>query len=183
MSGKVKSIVLVGPPGAGKSSVGRALAALLSWSFIDVDTLIEHKVAMTITEFFAQFGEAVFRAEETAVLEELLAQDVTACVVATGGGIIIKEGNFALLERIGTVICLKAEVDSLVGRLKGDRNRPLLASNTAGQDQDDRPLAAKLSQLVSNRKPYYGLAKIHIATDNLTPEQVAQQIQLRFGPT
>ena len=174
-----KSIMLVGPPGAGKTSVGGELAKLLGWSFIDVDAVIEQKVSMTVAQYFAEFGEPAFRKEERSALETLALERDQLRVIATGGGIMIAPGNFALMQSFGTVVCLKARVTSLANRLKGDRNRPLLAR----QEETAEALETKLETLLANRESVYELPEIAIATDALTPLQVAEKIVSLVGLT
>ncbi len=130
--------------GAGKSTVGRQLASRLSFAFMDTDHRIEQRTGADIPWIFDVEGEAGFRLRETSVLEELLG--VERYVVATGGGIVEREGNIALLAQLGLVIYLTASVDQLFARTGKDKKRPLL------QVPDPK---AKILALIEHRDPLY----------------------------
>src|SRR5581483_3263648 len=118
-------IALVGLSGTGKSSVGRRLAERLGWPLIDTDVLIERNAGRTIPQIFAQDGEAGFRDLEAAALREALSQP--PAVVATGGGIVLREQNRALLRAQARVVWLDASTGTLTARLAAhDEARPLL---------------------------------------------------------
>ena len=136
--------VLVGMPGAGKSSVGRQLARRLNVAFWDSDAVIEQRIGCTIREFFAQQGEAAFRDLEAEVIRELCMGD--DCVLATGGGSVLRPENRAVLHAHGTVMYLRASPDQLYRRLRNDTKRPLL--------QVADPLQA-LKDLYAVRDPLY----------------------------
>jgi shikimate kinase len=108
------NIVLVGPMGAGKSTVGRYLASRLSYSFVDTDHLIEERAGADIPWIFDVEGEAGFRARETSTLDSLLGID--RHIVATGGGIVIRPENHEKLKRLGKVVYLTASVEQLLAR-------------------------------------------------------------------
>ncbi|PRY95336.1 shikimate kinase [Hasllibacter halocynthiae] len=141
-------IVLVGLMGAGKSVVGRALAARLDLPFVDSDAAIEEAARMTVSEIFAQDGEAFFRARESEVLARLLAGPPG--ILATGGGVFASEANRAAIRDAGAVsVWLEGSVDLLWSRVRGKAHRPLL----------DRPDAkARLAALHAARAPSYALA-------------------------
>lgn len=136
--------VLVGMPGAGKSSVGRQLARRLNVAFWDSDAVIEQRIGCTIREFFDQQGEAAFRDLEAEVIRELCTGE--DCVLATGGGSVLRPENRAVLHANGTVMYLRASPDQLYRRLKNDTKRPLL--------QVADPLQA-LKDLYAVRDPLY----------------------------
>ena len=136
--------VLVGMPGAGKSSVGRQLARRLNVAFWDSDAVIEQRIGCTIREFFDQQGEAAFRDLEAEVIRELCTGE--DCVLATGGGSVLRPENRAVLHANGTVMYLRASPDQLYRRLKNDTKRPLL--------QVVDPLQA-LKDLYAVRDPLY----------------------------
>ena len=136
--------VLVGMPGAGKSSVGRQLARRLNVAFWDSDAVIEQRIGCTIREFFDREGEAAFRDLEAEVIRELCTGD--ACVLATGGGSVLRPENRAVLHAHGTVMYLRASPDQLHRRLRNDTKRPLL--------QVADPLQA-LKDLYAARDPLY----------------------------
>lgn len=138
-----RSVVLVGPMGSGKSSVGRALAQRLRMRHIDTDALVERRDGRSVPEIFAADGEAAFRALETAELRSAL--DASA-VIATGGGIVVTDENRRLLNESGAlVVWLDASIDALAERVGSGRGRPLLEGDVR------RALQAK----VAERAPGY----------------------------
>src|SRR5690554_2872722 len=122
-----QSIFLVGPMGAGKSTVGRFLAERLGYEFIDSDHEIEARTGVTIPMIFDIEGEAGFRQREMTVIDELTQRP--NIVLATGGGVVLAEDNRRALRSRGFVIYLRSSVESLVQRTKNDRNRPLLQTD------------------------------------------------------
>lgn len=139
-----KPVVLVGLPGSGKSTVGRQLARRLGLLFLDSDQVIEQRLGCSIRLFFEREGEAAFRDVEHAVLGELCTRP--RCVLATGGGIVLRDANRVLLQAGGNVVYLRSSPEELARRLRHDVQRPLL------QVQD--PLA-KLRELHAVRDPLY----------------------------
>jgi len=137
-------IVLIGMPGSGKSTAGRQLARRLSVPFFDSDAVLEARMGIPIREFFAQQGEAAFRDLEAEVIRELCMGD--DCVLATGGGSVLRPENRAVLHAHGTVMYLRASPDQLYRRLRNDTKRPLL--------QVADPLQA-LKDLYAVRDPLY----------------------------
>ena len=118
-------IFLVGPMGAGKSTIGKHLAAFLNRPFFDIDNEIEARTGADIQWIFDMEGEEGFRSRETRVLLELIDND-TSSVIATGGGIILRPENRAALQENGQVIYLSATKEQLYERTRKDKNRPLL---------------------------------------------------------
>lgn len=148
-------IVLIGPMGAGKSTLGAALAARLGLAFVDLDERIATAAGKSIPDIFAAEGEAGFRVRETRALAAALAGP--ACVLATGGGVVLAEANRDALRDGGLVVYLQVAADAQLRRVAGDRNRPLLAV--------DDP-AARLAELQARREPLYReLARITLDTD------------------
>ena len=140
-------VALVGMPGGGKSTVGRHLARRLHFSFVDTDDVIRQQVGCPIARFFEEEGEDRFRDIESNVLRVLLSQaSDQGRVIATGGGIVLREDNRRLLSSEAVPIYLRAGPEELFRRVRHDRRRPLL------QVQD--PLA-KLRDLFSMRDPLY----------------------------
>lgn len=120
-------IALVGLPGSGKSTIGQHLARQLGMAFVDVDTQIEAHLGCTIREYFATHGELAFRDAESLVLARCLESvPQKGCVLATGGGVVLREVNRRLLRQNSTVFYLHAAPAALARRLKGDRVRPLM---------------------------------------------------------
>lgn len=139
-----QSIFLVGPMGVGKTTIGRQLAQLLGYEFIDSDREIEQRTGASIPWIFDMEGEEGFRRREQAVIDELSARP--AIVLATGGGAVVKPENRALLKQRGIVVYLKADLDELLARTRNDKNRPLL------QTEDPR---GRLQSLLAQREPWY----------------------------
>ena len=165
-----QSLILVGPMGAGKSTIGKLLASILGLPFSDSDRVIEQKTGADIPWIFDVEGESGFRQRETSVLDELLQAD--PMVVATGGGIVMKDENRNLLKGDGVVVYLTASVDQLVERTHKDKKRPLL--------QVDDP-EAKIRELIALRDPLYReVADIIVQTDRRSPRAVAQEIADRY---
>ena len=155
----MKAIVLIGYMGSGKSTIGEKTARSLGIEFLDTDTLIEAQEGMTISELFAQKGEAYFRQKETQVIQDL-SEESKKMVLATGGGLPMKEENQALLKELGTVVYLKASVNTLVERLQEDTTRPLLREGD---------LRKKIETMLEVRNPVYEkVADIVLETDKKT---------------
>jgi shikimate kinase len=164
--GTVNKIALVGPMGAGKSTIGRLLANYLQMPFSDSDHVVEEKSGADIPWIFDVEGEEGFRDRETAALEDLL--DEGHIVVATGGGIVLREKNRQLLKQADAVIYLKADTERLVQRTMKDKKRPLL------QVDDPRQ---KILELLAQRDPLYREVSTHtVTTDSRSPKAIAQQI-------
>jgi len=138
-------IALVGMPGGGKSTVGRQLARQLGMRFIDTDSEIEARIGEPIRAFFDRAGEAAFRDLESEVLAEILTRE-GEFVLATGGGIVLREANRQMLRNAATVLYLRSTPEELFRRLRHDTQRPLL------QVRD--PLQ-KLRELYMQRNPLY----------------------------
>jgi shikimate kinase len=141
-----RSVVLVGMMGAGKSSVGRRLAARLGVPFIDADSEIEAAAGMTIPEIFARYGEPYFRAGEARVLARLL--DNGPQVLATGGGAVMDATTRALVAQKGVSIWLKADLDVLLRRTK--------------RRSGDRPLGEQIAALLPQREPFYAQSDLTV---------------------
>lgn len=167
-----RRIVLVGPMGAGKSTIGRQLARELGYDFLDSDRMIEERCGADIPWIFDVEGEDGFRQRESAILKEL--SEVEGSVLATGGGAVMKEENHDWLKRDAMVVYLKASLDQQVERTRKDRNRPLL--------QNDDPEGV-LRRLFAIRDPIYTrLADIIMPTDRKGPRLVVRQIINRLNP-
>lgn len=161
------NIILVGLMGAGKTSVGKALAHALNKRFLDSDQEIERVTGVRIPVIFEFEGEAGFRARESKMLLELV--ELENIVLATGGGAVLARENRALLPAKGTVIYLRAPVRSLIKRTRRDRNRPLL--------QVPDP-AAKLTALYEQRDPLYReIAHLVVDTGDQSVRVLAGQIE------
>jgi len=167
-----KRVVLVGPMGAGKSTIGRMLAKELGYRFLDSDRIIEERCGANIPWIFDVEGEDGFRQRETAMLDEL--SNEMGTVLATGGGAIMRAENRGLLKKKSVVIYLKTSIDQQVERTRKDRNRPLL--------QNDDPEGV-LRRLFAIRDPLYTeLADIIMFTDRKSPRLVVRQLVNRINP-
>jgi shikimate kinase len=160
-----RSVVLVGMMGAGKSSIGRRLAARLGLEFIDADAEIEKAHRMTIPEIFETYGEAYFRAGEARVIARLL--DGGPQVLATGGGAFMSAETRAAIRAKGVSLWLKADFDVLVRRIKRRSDRPML--KTADPE-------ATLQRLMDERYPVYAEADITIYSRDVAHEKIVEEI-------
>lgn len=142
---KPSIISLVGMPGGGKSTVGKQMARQIGVPFVDSDHEIEQRIGGSIKQFFEQHGEDAFRDIETQVIADLVARP-GPCVLATGGGVVLRERNRELLHGGTTVLYLRSTPEDLFRRLRHDTTRPLL--------QVKDPLA-KLRELHHQRDPLY----------------------------
>lgn len=160
------NIFLVGLMGAGKTTIGRALARTLDKRFVDSDHEIEARTGVSIPLIFEIEGEASFRQREADMIRELTEQ--SDIVLATGGGAILRAENRACLKERGTVIYLRASVNSILRRTSHDKNRPLL------QTADPRQ---RLEQLAQEREPYYlEVADLIVETGRPNVQSLVQTI-------
>src|SRR6266700_455412 len=160
-----RSLVLVGMMGAGKSSIGRRLAARLGVAFVDADAEIEKAAGMSIPDIFATRGEPEFRAGEARVIARLL--EGGPQVLATGGGAFMNADTRAAIGAKGISVWLKAEFDVLMRRIKRRHDRPLLKT--------DDP-AATLRELIDERYPVYGLADLTVQSREVPHDKIVHEI-------
>lgn len=161
-------IALIGLSGAGKSSVGRTLAAQLGWELVDIDILAERIAGRRIPQIFAEDGEQRFRDLESEAIRQALSSPFR--ILATGAGAILRAENRELLRKHALVIWLDAPTETLISRLRAhDEHRPLLA----GGDQ-----ATRLEALRATRTPLYiETAHIQIETAGSNHAEVAARIR------
>jgi len=163
---------IYGPPGSGKSTVGRRLADDLGRLFVDLDQQIEECAGMSIPEIFAGSGEADFRKLEYEMLEKVCSSSHPAGVVALGGGALLNAENRELAEQSGLVVCLRATIDTLLKRLERDHvQRPLLGGN----------IRQKLVDLLDAREQHYASFTRVLAVENVIPGELSRQIQIMSG--
>lgn len=163
---KVRNIFLIGPMGAGKSTIGRTLARELKLDFYDSDEVIEERAGADLSWIFDVEGDEGFRRREQKVIDELTQK--TNIVLATGGGVIITPENRNALAARGTVIYLRTSLQQQFERTKRDTKRPLLRT-------DD--LEGRLESLRDEREPFYEeLADVSFETDKLTVKAVTNNI-------
>lgn len=163
-------ILLIGPMGAGKSTLGLALAAQLGRTLLDVDAQIVAAAGKSIPAIFEQEGEAGFRERETQALRELI--NAPAAVIATGGGAVLREENRNAMRAAGIVVYLQVSPEIQLQRIAGDANRPLL--NT------DNP-AQRLAALQAEREPLYrSTAQLCFDTSTLDAQAAASALIARI---
>jgi len=184
-------IIIIGPPGAGKTEVGKELAKSLHWDFYDTDYLIENAMNMKISEIFFQYTETVFRQLENALTKNIReicektknsAQNLGGTVLSCGGGLPVAVENFDNLLSSGQVICLQASISTLAERVMRVKNRPLLNHNSfeSETDSSNRETQALLESLISKRKSVYAKAEHQIDTTNQSVEEVVKTIKTTF---
>lgn len=165
-----RHIVLVGLPGAGKTTVGKAVAEKLACPFVDVDAIIVRKTQMPVERFFAEFGEQKFRAVEKEAVAEALGHD--AAVVVPGGGWAAQAGNLDAVGANALVVYLKCMATTAAKRLQGAGEvRPLMS----GGDGDPYE---KMRNLLKEREAFYNRADAEVKTDMKTAPQVAEDVVL-----
>ena len=162
MSSARTNIVLIGFMGSGKSSIGRLVAARLGFQFVDTDAVLVEREGREIAEIFAREGEARFRDLESAVLASLSARD--RCVISTGGGVVLREENRALLHDLGFTVWLTASEDVIFQRVSRNTKRPLL------QTANPRETVA---QLLAARRPLYEAAAQFTVETSALPHAAA----------
>ena len=163
----MNNIILIGPMGAGKSTIGKLLAHSMNLPFFDSDKEIEHRTGATIPLIFEIEGEAGFRDREVAVIDELT--QTSGWVLATGGGAILRPENRAVFTERGFVVYLHATVQQQAERTAMDTQRPLLQTK-------DR--VGKLNELMTMREPLYReAADLIIETAGKSPKVVVDLIR------
>ena len=161
----VRSIVMIGLMGAGKTSIGKRLAVSLDMPFSDADQEIERAAGKTINDIFAENGEAYFRDGERRVIARLLAEGPK--VMATGGGAFMNAETRARIAEAGISIWLRADIDTLMMRVARRDNRPLLKAS------DPRGVMEKL---IRERYPVYALADVTVESRDVPHELIVEEI-------
>lgn len=165
------NLILIGPTGAGKTSIGRRLAERFSLDFVDADQAIVEHAGTSIADIFERGGESAFRAIEKRVLGQLLQRD--RLLLSSGGGAVLDADNRELMARRGFVVYLKVSVAEQLSRLARDRTRPLL-------QRPDREQV--LEQMARVRDPLYRqIADLSVTTDHLTPAEATAQVVVRLA--
>lgn len=163
-----KNIILIGMMGTGKSTVGRLVADSLGYTLIDLDTEIEKLDGRTIPEMFEADGESYFREAESAALRSVLLRK--GIVLASGGGAVLSSENCEAMKQGGWVVALTADAASIVERVRGDVNRPLLAG-----DVEER-----VGRILDERKDKYLFADVMLDTVGRSAEEVATDILTHY---
>jgi len=148
--------------GAGKTTVGRRLAKKLGWKFIDLDEEIERRDGRLVADIFKQEGESRFRDLERSCLKDLSSSRKT--VIALGGGAFIDPGNQELAESSGLTVWLKVSFTKMAGRVKIDGSRPNFTDTE------------KAERLYQGREPHYARARLHVSTDDGSPDSIVEEI-------
>lgn len=163
---KAQNIILIGPMGSGKSTIGNILAKKLNRNFQDSDQFIEKRTGVDIGRIFDIEGEIGFRDRESNALKELLSTN--SQVIATGGGSILRKQNQALLRSRGYIVFLDTTVNQQLQRLRRDKKRPLL--------QTENPRERLEALFVERRPIYLDLADLAVETDRKQARKLASQI-------
>ena len=161
-----KHVVLIGFMGTGKTSCGRTLATRLGCGLVDLDKYIEAKEGRSIPEIFAAEGEPYFRAKEREAVREVVQRKFA--VIATGGGTVKDEENLRKLKERGVLVCLTADVDTILARSARRGERPML------DGQEDRRKGVE--ELLASRQRMYERADFTIDTSILSPMQVTEEV-------
>jgi shikimate kinase len=166
MKERGNAIVLIGFMGAGKSSVGRTLARMTGLPRFDTDEMVVARFGLTIPKIFETYGEEKFRDAETEALRELAGKG--QAILVTGGGIVLREENCALLRELGAIVYLSADEETLFARISRRSTRPLLRTENP---------RATLKELVASRLPLYrGAADVEVDTSGLSHDEVARRL-------
>ncbi len=161
-----ENIVLIGFMGSGKSSIGRIVSKSIGFQFVDTDQLIVNRAGIEISDIFAGYGEEHFRLMETDAIASLA--HLNRCVIATGGGIVVKKHNHILLRDLGFVVCLTASEDILFERVSRTNKRPLLHT--------ENPRAALHDLFTARADLYAAAAHLTIDTSALSHEESAEKV-------
>lgn len=164
----MENIILTGYMGSGKTTIGRNVAKLKDYTFVDTDEMIVEQQYRSVNEIFAVDGEQAFRDMETALLRQLIAEKREHLVISTGGGMPLRAENRQLLSRLGKVVYLKASPETIYNRVKGDTTRPLL--------QCDNPMK-RIEEMIVAREPLYEEGAMFIVeVDELRQSDAASEI-------
>lgn len=155
--------------GSGKSSVGAELARLTGWTHVDMDSEIERAAAMSVAGIFERLGEEKFRDMETAEILKLPGR--AELIISTGGGAVMRDRNIEALRAAGTVVYLRATVETILERVGGDAARPLINADGPGPGP---------AELLAKRAPRYETAELTVDTDSITPLGAAEEILRRL---
>jgi len=161
----MKNIVLTGLMGSGKTSVGKRLADILQYDFLDTDDIIEQETGISINEIFSKYGEIWFREYENKISRKL--SEVEKTVISTGGGFVLNPDNIENLRKNSIIVNLRTKAETLWNRLKTKTDRPLLKVLN--------PLN-KLKELINERERFYNNADYIIDTDDLSVDEVVEEI-------
>jgi len=160
------NLFLIGFSGSGKSSVGKKLAKNLSYNFLDTDRIIEKTTSLSIDETISTKGEKEFRSIETQVLSKIDFSQNN--VISTGGGLPTKKENINIMKKNGSIIWLKASIDSIYDRLKNSKEiRPLIGNHIEKEN---------IESLYNSRQSVYNIADVSIDTDNKNLDEITKEL-------
>ena len=166
MSKLKNNIILIGPMGSGKTSIGKKLSKMMKFDFIDTDHIIENRTGVDIPTIFEHEGEEGFRKRENSILREL--SNIKNTVVGTGGGIIISHENRKIIKNLGFVVYLTASIKELTYRTEQDKSRPLINSTNTQE---------VIANLIKERQEFYEkTSNIKISTDNYDTVKISKII-------
>lgn len=166
-----ENIILIGYMGSGKTTVGQVLAEKLSYQFLDTDAYIEEQQKTTISQIFAEHGETYFRDIETKTIETMETQ-INHSIVSTGGGLPLRECNGKILKNMGFVVFLSVKKETILERLEGDTQRPLLQGENVER---------KIEEMLDFRNPIYEYsAHLKVEVDGKTVEEIVEEISRNF---
>ena len=166
------NIVLVGFMGTGKTSVGRRLSSQLRMRYVDTDDIIEQESGRRINDIFAEDGEPAFRQLESEAVHKV--SKMCNQVIATGGGVVLKEANMKKLKQNGVVFCLTATAEEIYRRVAHQTHRPLLQTPDA---------LAKIRTMLAERHPYYAQADYMVKTTGCSFGDILAYIKKVFQHT
>ena len=160
------NIFLIGFSGSGKSSVGKKLAKHLNYNFLDTDRIIEKTTSLSIDETINTKGEKEFRSIETQVLSKIDFSQNN--VISTGGGLPTEKDNIRIMKNNGSIIWLKASIDSIYDRLKNSKEiRPLIGNHIEKEN---------IESLYNSRQSVYNIADVSIDTDNKNLDEITKEL-------
>ena len=156
-------ICLIGMPGSGKTTLGKEIARIFDYEFIDMDSLIKKETGLKISQIFLNKGEEYFRSIETSILEKIILND-KKLIISSGGGIVLR--NQKILEKTYNIY-LECNINTLVKRLKSSKERPLIGDN----------IFKNVNQLLIEREILYKTISNAIVDSNKTKKNIINQIQ------
>ena len=163
----MRNIVLIGFMGTGKSTVGKRLAQMLAWNFVDTDYVIGEVTSLSVTEIFKRHGETRFRSEERIVVARLSQQD--KLVIATGGGTVVDPRNLEALAQNGIIVGLHASMEAILSRIGHKNDRPLLKGTKEA-----------IAKLWSERQECYAQADFTVDTSLKNIDEVVNEIVVKL---
>lgn len=168
-----KHIFLTGFMGAGKSRIGRTLAAKWGWPFYDTDALVEEESGLTVMRIFEEKGEAFFREKETEIVKRV-SIDAYPAIIALGGGTLMQPSTYDLIRENGLLIYIKSSPEKILERVRHTDKRPLLKMKK--DEQFEQRLLERIKELSAQREPVYAQADIVYRRDGLEPDRIVAEL-------